>query len=70
MDSTTKAFFQQRKEEDPENAKCIDCGAAHPQWASVNLGCYFCLLCSGKMCTRRFGRRVRFVHLTKYIIVM
>lgn len=47
MDVTTKQFFLERKEEDAENGKCVDCGAPHPQWASVNLGAYFCLLCSG-----------------------
>ena len=32
----------------PGNAKCIDCGEADPIWASVNLGIFVCLSCSGK----------------------
>ena len=31
----------------PANRTCIDCGAAHPQWASLNNGVFFCLECSG-----------------------
>ncbi|CAD7946434.1 unnamed protein product [Amoebophrya sp. A120] len=59
MDTGTKQFFLERKEEDPENGKCCDCGAPHPQWASVNLGCYFCLLCSGQH--RGLGVHISFV---------
>lgn len=29
------------------NALCADCGELNPQWASVNLGAYICLVCSG-----------------------
>ncbi|CAD7954789.1 unnamed protein product [Amoebophrya sp. A25] len=59
MDQGTKAFFQERKEENAENTRCVDCGCAHPQWASVNLGCYFCLLCSGQH--RGLGVHISFV---------
>lgn len=26
---------------------CVDCGSAHPEWASLNLGAVMCLECSG-----------------------
>ena len=29
------------------NDRCAECGAAYPQWVSVNLGCVFCIQCSG-----------------------
>ena len=31
----------------PGNSRCVDCGAADPKWASINLGVLMCLRCSG-----------------------
>jgi len=39
--------------------QCIDCGANHPQWASVTFGALLCLQCSGQH--RSLGVQVRFV---------
>ena len=30
------------------NRSCADCGAAWPEWASVNLGVVICKMCAGK----------------------
>lgn len=31
----------------PENKKCADCKKKDSRWASVNLGCFICIRCSG-----------------------
>ncbi|EPS72588.1 hypothetical protein M569_02173, partial [Genlisea aurea] len=31
----------------PENRDCADCRAKAPRWASINLGIFVCLQCSG-----------------------
>ncbi|EKX42346.1 hypothetical protein GUITHDRAFT_45023, partial [Guillardia theta CCMP2712] len=42
----------------PDNRHCADCNALGPRWASMNLGIFVCLNCSG--IHRRLG-----VHISK-----
>jgi stromal membrane-associated protein len=42
----------------PENQLCADCKRPQPTWASMNLGVFVCIKCSG--CHREIG-----VHVTK-----
>ena len=42
----------------PENKFCADCKRSSPSWASINLGVFVCINCSG--CHREIG-----VHVTK-----
>ncbi|KAJ2803089.1 hypothetical protein H4R20_003028 [Coemansia guatemalensis] len=35
------------QQHDAANAECADCGAARPEWCSLNLGVLLCIACSG-----------------------
>lgn len=55
----------------PGNDECVDCGARHPEWATVSYGALICLECSGRH--RRLGVQVRALKalgLVKHVCVM
>mmetsp|Transcript_18917 Transcript_18917/g.46869 ORF Transcript_18917/g.46869 Transcript_18917/m.46869 type:complete len:198 (+) Transcript_18917:117-710(+) len=57
-DEDRKVVFQM-----PENDKCVDCGTAHAEWASVSYGTILCLDCSGVH--RSLGVHLSFVRSIK-----
>ena len=43
----------------PGNTRCIDCDRSKPEWASVTLGIFMCLECSGQH--RSLGTHISFI---------
>jgi len=54
-----KQFFAEERTKDILNTQCCDCDAPNPQWASVTLGSYICLVCCGTH--RSLGVHISFV---------
>ena len=48
-----------RQLELPGNLECADCTSKGPRWASVKLGCWMCIRCSG--IHRSLGVHISFV---------
>ena len=42
-----KQMLNQIIDSDPHNQVCVDCSDPSPRWASINLGIFFCIECSG-----------------------
>ena len=58
----TKVLLDMQNNND-ENLKCFDCGAADPEWTSVNNGIYICYQCS--RIHTSFGAQISYVKSIK-----
>mmetsp|Transcript_9037 Transcript_9037/g.14753 ORF Transcript_9037/g.14753 Transcript_9037/m.14753 type:complete len:190 (-) Transcript_9037:55-624(-) len=58
MDEVTQATFDKLLAVKGNN-QCIDCDAPNPKWASVNNGCFICMVCAGNH--RSMGVHISFV---------
>jgi Putative GTPase activating protein for Arf len=59
MDSSQLNVILRELQLRPENKRCVDCGSANPQWASVSFGSFMCLEHSGTH--RSLGVHISFV---------
>jgi Putative GTPase activating protein for Arf/UBA/TS-N domain len=47
LDPKHQAILMRMQKEQKANDHCADCGAKAPRWASVNIGAFLCISCSG-----------------------